>query len=40
MRLIFINRYFAPDRSATSQLASDLAFALSAQYQVEAITSR
>ncbi len=27
-RLIFINRYFHPDQSATSRLLSDLAFAL------------
>ena len=28
MRIIFINRYFHPDHSATSQILSDLAFAL------------
>ena len=31
LRLIFLNRYFHPDVSATSQLASDLVFALAAQ---------
>lgn len=31
MRLVFINRYFWPDHSATSQLLADLAAALSAQ---------
>lgn len=29
-RLVFLNRYFFPDHSATSQLLSDLAFALAA----------
>src|SRR5688572_23004004 len=28
MRIIFLNRYFHPDHSATSQLLSELAFAL------------
>lgn len=28
MRIIFVNRYFYPDHSATSQMLSDLAFAL------------
>ncbi len=28
MRVIFVNRYFHPDRSATSQMLTDLAFAL------------
>jgi colanic acid biosynthesis glycosyl transferase WcaI len=28
MKLIFVNRYFNPDHSATSQLLSDLAFDL------------
>jgi hypothetical protein len=27
MALIFLNRYFYPDQSATSQMLSDLAFA-------------
>ena len=30
MRLIFLNRYFHPDHSATSQMLSDLAFFLAA----------
>ena len=29
-RLIFVNRYFFPDHSATSQILSDLAFHLAA----------
>ena len=29
MRVIFVNRYFYPDLSATSEMLSDLAFALS-----------
>ena len=41
MRVVFVNRYFAPDHSATSQIASDLAFHLAARgWEVEAITSR
>jgi len=28
MRVIFLNRYFYPDHSATSQMLSDLAFFL------------
>jgi len=40
-RIIFINRYFYPDHSATSQILSDLAFYLSAQgFNIEIITSR
>ena len=39
-RLIFLNRYFYPDHSATSQLLSDLAFHLAASgRQVHVITS-
>ena len=39
--VIFVNRYFHPDHSATSQLVSDLAFHLAARgWRVEAITSR
>ncbi|MDB5569002.1 MAG: putative colanic acid biosynthesis glycosyl transferase [Hyphomicrobiales bacterium] len=30
-RIVFVNRYFAPDHSATSQLLSDLAFYLAAE---------
>ena len=40
-RLIFVNRYFHPDGSATSQMLSDLAFALGHRgMPVEIITSR
>jgi colanic acid biosynthesis glycosyl transferase WcaI len=39
--VIFINRFFYPDHSATSQLLSDLAFGLAAQgYAVSVVTSR
>lgn len=41
MALIFINRFFHPDISATSQILSDLAFALARQGRsVRVITSR
>jgi hypothetical protein len=40
-RLFFLNRYFHPDHSATSQLLSDLAFHLAASgRQVNVITSQ
>ncbi|MFO0705234.1 MAG: glycosyltransferase family 4 protein [Nitrospira sp.] len=40
-RVIFLNRYFAPDNSATSQIASDLAFDLAARgFHVIVITGR
>jgi glycosyltransferase involved in cell wall biosynthesis len=40
-RLIFVNRFFYPDHSATSQLLSDLAFHLAeAGFDVQIITSR
>jgi glycosyltransferase involved in cell wall biosynthesis len=40
-RLIFINRYFHPDQSATSRLLSDLAFALAdAGHNILILTSR
>jgi glycosyltransferase involved in cell wall biosynthesis len=40
-RLIFCNRYFHPDHSATSQMLSDLAFALAAHgHTVHVVTSR
>ena len=40
-RLIFINRYFHPDQSATSRLLSDLAFALAdAGHEILILTSR
>lgn len=41
MRLYFINRYFYPDHSATSQMLSDLVFALADRgHQITVITSR
>lgn len=41
VKLIFLNRYFHPDISATSQMLSDLAFALAADgTEVHVITSR
>lgn len=40
-KVLFVNRYFWPDHSATSQMASDLAFHLAARgWEVVAITSR
>ncbi len=40
-RLWFVNRFFHPDRSATSQLVSDLAFHLAARgWKVSAMTSQ
>ncbi len=40
-RVVFVNRYFFPDESATSQLLSDLAFALAEQgYSISVVTSR
>lgn len=41
MALIFLNRYFYPDQSATSQMLSDLAFALAAKGEcITVITSQ
>ncbi len=41
MRVVLVNRYFQPDHSATSQIASDLAAHLAARgWEVAAITSR
>ena len=41
MQIVFANRYYAPDNSATSQLFTDLAEHLAAQgHQVIALTSR
>lgn len=41
MRLVFINRVFFPDHSATSQILSDLCFALAARgHEVHVVTSR
>ena len=31
MRVVFVNRYFHPDHSATSQMVSDLAFHLASR---------
>ena len=40
-RIIFLNRYFYPDHAATSELLSDLAFALSCRgFSITVITSR
>jgi hypothetical protein len=40
-RVIFVNRYFFPDHSATSQILSDLTFHLAATgHDVHVITSR
>lgn len=41
-KLIFVNRYFHPDHSATSQMLSDLAFALAAdgEFEVHVVASR
>ena len=40
MKLLFVNRFFFPDHSATSQILSDLAFELAGRgHQVEVITS-
>jgi colanic acid biosynthesis glycosyl transferase WcaI len=41
VKLIFLNRFFHPDHSATSQMLSDLAFALARRGRsVAVITSR
>ncbi len=40
MRLVFVNRFFYPDHSATSQLLTDLCFALAARgHEVHVVTS-
>src|SRR5260221_13363288 len=40
MKILFLNRFFFPDTSATSQIVSDLAFHLAREgYEVPAITS-
>src|SRR2546422_9192524 len=40
-QIVFVNRFFFPDHSATSQLLSDLAFHLAARgFDVRVITSR
>lgn len=41
MKVVFVNRFFYPDHSATSQLLSDLAFHLASQgHDVRVVTSR
>ena len=40
MKHVFVNRYFHPDISATSQMLSDLAFHLAAEDEVHVVTSR
>src|SRR5881398_1614919 len=41
MRIVFVNRYFYPDHSATSQMLADLAFHLASRgWEVGVITSR
>ena len=41
MKILFVNRYFYPDHSATSQLLSDLAFHLAASgHRVHVVASR
>ena len=41
VRIIFVNRYFFPDHSATSQMLSELAFAMSARgHLIGIVTSR
>jgi len=41
VRLVFVNRYFFPDYSATSQILSDLAFALAERgEEIHVVTSR
>src|SRR5712692_8706193 len=41
MRVVFVNRYFYPDHSATSQMVSDLTFHLASRgWTVGVITSR
>jgi glycosyltransferase involved in cell wall biosynthesis len=41
MRLVFVNRFFYPDHSATSQILTDLCFALAARgHEVRVVTSR
>jgi colanic acid biosynthesis glycosyl transferase WcaI len=40
MKIIFVNRFYAPDHSATSQMLTDLATALAMDNQVHVVTSR
>lgn len=39
-KIIFVNRFFYPDHSATSQLLADLAFNLADSHEVHVVTSR
>lgn len=40
MKIVFVNRFYRPDISATSQMTAELAEGLSAFFRVEVITSR
>jgi glycosyltransferase involved in cell wall biosynthesis len=40
MRIVFVNRFYAPDHSATSQMLTDLATALATDDEVHVVTSR
>ncbi len=40
MKIVFVNRFFYPDTSATSQMLSDLAFHLAEHHEVHVVTSR
>ena len=40
MKFIFVNRYFHPDHSATSQILTDLAVALGRTHEVVVVASR
>lgn len=40
MKVVFVNRFFFPDISPTSQILSDLAFHLAAHHEVHVVTSR
>lgn len=40
MKIVFVNRFFYPDTSATSQMLSDLAFHLAEDHEVHVVTSR
>lgn len=40
VKVVFLNRFFFPDASATSQMLADLAFALAPTWEVHVITSR
>ena len=39
MKIVFVNRFFYPDTSATSQMLSDLAFDLASDHEVHVIAS-